>query len=391
MGRSSPLTVLQAVVFVDLLGLTLVLPVLPFHVVELGGSGVGLGAVVAAYSAAQVVCAPVLGRLADRYGRRRLLLVSLAGSTASLALMGLAPALWVLVVARLLAGACGGSIGVAHALAADLSTPEQRTRAMGRLGMAIGAAFTVGPLLGALGAVVGFAAVAFAGAGLAAVAWLLARRMPDAAPRSRLGPTGRAALPAAAWPLLAVGFAAMCALVGMETTVALLAAERIGAGPVLVGALLCAAGLAMTLVQAGPLTASVRRWGDRWVAVGSALVMAAGLVLMPVTGAAGLVVAVVLVAAGQGLLSTTTTSLLSRAGEPARRGELLGRGQSAAAAGRLVGPLGAGALFDLGAPLPFVVGAGLAVAAAIAVGTTRADRPVTAAGVPASGTAGGPA
>lgn len=370
---------LCAVVFVDLLGLTLVLPTLPFHTADLGGTGLGLGLVLAAYSLAQAVAAPLLGRLADRFGRRRVLLLALAGSTVSLALMAFAPTVWLLVVSRLVAGACGGSIGVAHALAADWTTPERRTAAMGRLGMSIGAAFTIGPLLGAAASGVGFAAVALVGAGLSAGAWVLVwRALPAVTPArtptvtSVWGPRPRALT---AGGLLVAAFAGMCALVAMETTIAFLAESRFDAGPGFVGLLLCAAGLAMTLVQGGPLATAARRWGEVRVALGGALVMAVGLAAMPVVGAAaGLVGAVVLVAAGQGLLSTTVTSLLSRCA-PARRGELLGRAQSAAALGRLIGPVGAGALYDLGMALPFAVAAGLAVCAAVAVGAGRIARP----------------
>uniref|UniRef100_UPI001BDC3CAE MFS transporter n=1 Tax=Pseudonocardia lacus TaxID=2835865 RepID=UPI001BDC3CAE len=333
MSRSGRgLAAVQAVVFVDLLGLTLVLPALPFHTLALGGSGLWLGAVVAAYSAAQMLAAPALGRLADRCGRRRMLLVALAGSTASLLLMGLAPALWVLVAARLVAGACGGSIGVAHALVADLTEPHERTTAMGRIGMAVGAAFTVGPLVGALGATAGLPAMAIAGAALAAAAWLLAwRTLPDPDPRGRPDRAAAPDVPHPPWALLTVGFLGMCALVGMETTVALLAGDRFGAGPAFVGVLLCLAGLAMTLVQARPLVLAVGRWGDTRVATGCAAAMAVGLAAMPVVGAAGLVAAVVVVAATQAVLATTTTSLLSRTVDAGSRGALLGRAQAAAA------------------------------------------------------------
>jgi MFS family permease len=151
---------LYATVFVDLLGFTLILPSLPFRVTALGGDALWLGVVLTSYSLCQAVAAPVLGRLADRHGRRRLLLVSLAGSAASLALMGLAGGLWLLLVARALAGLCGGSIGVAQAFAADLAGLAGRTKAMGQVGAAIGLAFTIGPALGALAAPLGFAATA---------------------------------------------------------------------------------------------------------------------------------------------------------------------------------------------------------------------------------------
>jgi DHA1 family tetracycline resistance protein-like MFS transporter len=302
------------------------------------------------------------------------LLVALAGSTASLLLMGLAPAVWVLVAARLVAGACGGSIGVAHALVADLTAPQDRTRAMARVGMAIGAAFTIGPLIGALGGTAGLPTMAVAGATLAASAWLLAwRALPDPEPRTAAPAAGPAQLPRA---LLAVAFLGMCALVGMETTVALLAGDRFAAGPGYVGVLLCLAGLAMTLAQT-PLLSRARRWGDARVATASAALMAAGLAAMPMAGAVGLAVAVVVVAAGQAVLATTTTSLLSRAVDADRRGAVLGRAQAMAAAGRLVGPVAAGGLADVALGLPFMAGAALAVVAALAVQVGR-PRPVRA-------------
>lgn len=372
--RGRVLRALQAVVFIDLLGLTLVLPVLPFRVLELGGAGLWLGVVLAGYSAAQVVAAPLLGRCADRFGRRRMLLLSLVGSTVSLAAMGFAAELWVLLAARIAAGLCGGSIGVAHALAADVSPPSGRTRAMARLGIAIGVAFTVGPLLGAAGGTAGFTAVALLGAGLAAVAWLTTWRLipnhpTSGAPPSRPPFPGRAGMP---WSLVVAGFAGMCALIGMETTVALLADARFAAGPGFVGLLLCVAGLVMTLTQAGPVGAFARRWSDRRVAVAGAVAMAGGLAGLAAGGPPALFVGcVAVVAAGQGVLGTTTNSMVSRTAPPGRRGEHLGLVQSAAAAGRLVGPPVAGALYDTGTHWPNATGAVLAVLAAVAVAVSR--------------------
>ena len=371
-GRT--VSVLSAVVFVDLLGLTVMLPVLPSRVVELGGGGLALGLVLAGFSAGQAVAAPLLGRCADRFGRRRVLLLGLAGSTLSLAAMAGAGSVWLLLAARVLAGLCGGSIGVAHALAADVSPPDQRSRAMGRLGMSLGAAFTIGPLLGAAGAGGGFALVCAVGAGLAGLALLTAWR---ALPRTDGAPRPAAAAPDLAGgpgrriaALLGVALAGSAALVGMEATVALLAGHRFGAGPGFVGILLSVAGVAMTLVQARPLVGAVRRWGERPVAAGAAGLMAAGLLLLPAAPMVGFVLAVAAVAAGYGLLSTTTTSLLSLLAPAGRRGAVLGRGQAMSATGRLVGPVLAGALYDLRPTLPSVAGAALLALAALALTTT---------------------
>ncbi|MGI5133139.1 MFS transporter [Pseudonocardia sp. CA-107938] len=367
-----PVLGLQVVVLVDLLGLTLMLPALPFHVLDLGGGGTGLGAVLASFSLAQFVAAPLWGRWSDRAGRRPLLLLSLAGSCLSLAAMALAPSVGWLVVARLLAGACGGSIGVAHALAADLTSVDRRTAAMGRLGMSVGAAFTVGPLLGALLAGAGFAAVAAAGAGLAALAFVLAwstiprtpvERADHAEPAAR--GTGRV------WPLVVAVAAGMLALVGLESSVGLLAGTWFAAGPRFVGVVLAAAGLTMTVVQARPLVVAAARWGERRVALAAAACMVTGLALLPLTEPIAFAVVVAVVAASQGVLATACTSLLSRM-STTPRGRVMGRAQSGAAAARAIGPVLVGAGFDVTATAPVWIAASAAAAAGAAVALSAA-------------------
>src|ERR1700730_14988361 len=114
-----------------LLGFGIILPSLPFQAHLLGGSGLWVGALLTAYAAAQFVAAPVLGSLSDRFGRRRLLLLSLAGSGVSLSLTGLAGTLALLLLARLVAGAFGGAIAVGQAYVVDLTGEKDRTRALG--------------------------------------------------------------------------------------------------------------------------------------------------------------------------------------------------------------------------------------------------------------------
>jgi DHA1 family tetracycline resistance protein-like MFS transporter len=371
-----PRTALYATVFVDLLGFTLVLPSLPFRVTELGGDALWLGVVLTAYSLCQAVAAPVLGRLADRHGRRRLLLLSLAGSAASLALMGLAGTLWLLLVARAVAGLCGGSIGVAQAFAADLAGPGGRAAAMGRVGAAIGLAFTIGPALGALSAPLGFAATAFIGAGLAAANGIVAAFvLPGGRPEARGQAPGRRVAP---WPLLAAGFAAMAAFVGMETTVAFLATARFGAGPGLVGVLLASAGLVLVIVQGFLVAPAARRWGEARLAVVGAVLMAGGLLVLPVLAGAPFVAAVLVASAGNGLVTATTASLLAAAGPPEQTGARMGQGQSAASAARASGPLAAGALFDVAMAAPYLLGGALSLGVAFLV--SRRDTRVAARG-----------
>ncbi len=359
--------------FVDLLGFTIVLPSLPFRVADLGGDAFWLGVVLTAYSVCQAVAAPVLGRLADRYGRRGLLLLSLAGSAASLALMGIAGTLWLLLVARALAGLCGGSIAVAQAFAAELAGPAGRTRAMGKVGAAIGLAFTLGPALGALSAPLGFAATAFVGAGLAAANGVAAAVVLPRCNPVRPRPTRARVV--APWPLLAAGFAAMAAFVGMETTVAFLASARFDAGPALVGVLLAGAGLVLVVVQGFLVGPAARRWGEARLAAGGAVLMAAGLLALPFLAGVPFVAAVLVASAGSGLVTATTASLLAAAGPPAELGARMGRGQSAASAARASGPLAAGALFEVAMVAPYLLGGALSLGVAFLVSRrgARAD------------------
>ena len=119
------LPVVYLTVFIDLVGFGIILPALPYYAEAFGATGVWIGAILAAYSAAQLVGASLLGRLSDRVGRRPILLMSLAGSAASLLLCGLAGSLWLLLAARALAGLFGGSIAAAQAYIADVTAPER--------------------------------------------------------------------------------------------------------------------------------------------------------------------------------------------------------------------------------------------------------------------------
>lgn len=393
MRRSAQL-VISATVFVDLLGFTIILPALPFYAAELGATGLWFGALMSAYSVAQLVAAPVLGRLSDRYGRRPLVLLALAGSVLSMALTGLTTSLAGLLACRALAGACGGSISVAQAYLAGAVPAERRTGAMAQMGAAIGMAFVIGPALGGALAPLGFAACAYAAAGLAAanlaaaLIWLPEPRDgqkssemsgPPAAqgrqeashsnPDRGQGPCRRRRTPVAL--LAGTEFLAMAAFVGMETTLAFLGRDRYGWDATSIGLALAAAGLAMAVVQAGLVAWLARRWGDARIAAAGAVTMTACMVAIPLAATWWLCLAAVcLLAAGHGLLTPTVSSLLAGAGPPERRGARLGTGQSAGAAARIAGPATAGLLFDLGTALPYLAGAAsaaLAVAAVLAV------------------------
>ncbi len=359
--------------FLDLLGFGIILPWLPYYAAELGASGVGLGFLFTSYSLAQLLGASVLGRLSDRMGRRPVLLLSLVGACAGMIASGLASSLLALCLARAVAGLFGGSISTAQAYVADVCAPHERPRYMGMVGASIGLGFVVGPALGALFITLGgeFRDVAFVAAGLIFIDLVLAflrLREPD---RRRVRER-RPWLDSLARPdlrrVLLASFLSTFAFVGLETTFAFLGRDRFGLDTRSFALVLTYVGVVLILVQGGLIGPVSRRFGVRRVAVLGGLTLGAALTLLPL--APSLLWALVvlgLVASGQGVLGPTFSSLLSELAEVNEQGTVLGAGQSLGAAARALGPLVAGALFDLGAGLPYFVGGFLAISGALLV------------------------
>src|SRR5271168_2641617 len=138
------------IVFVDLVGFGLVIPLLPFYAVRFGASPQQVTLLLATYSLFQLFAAPLWGALSDRIGRRPVLMTSMAASALAYLWFGSATALWMLFAARALAGACAGNIAAANAYIADVTTPENRAKGMGMIGAAFGLGFIIGPALGGL-------------------------------------------------------------------------------------------------------------------------------------------------------------------------------------------------------------------------------------------------
>ena len=376
--RRSPLAVVYLTVFIDLLGFSIILPLLPFYAKHFGANGLWVGALLTAYSAAQFLSAPVLGRLSDRTGRRPILLLSLAGSAGSLALTGVAGSLWLLLAGRALAGLFGGSIATGQAYIADLTRPEERARYMGTLGAAIGLGFVFGPALGAALSRAGFGAAAFAAAGLAAAnlvfAWF---RLPESR-RAGSGPSARGAIspssvieafqrPAIARTVSAM-YLATFAFASMEATFALFGEQRFGLDERGFGLIFTYIGIIAIVVQGGLIRRLHKRYTERALAACGGVLLAAGLLLIPLAHTAPpAVLFLTVLALGQGLVSPSLVSLLSRESGDEEQGATLGVGQSLSAAARATGPLIAGFLFDRGIAIPYLAAGLLALAGAVLV------------------------
>jgi DHA1 family tetracycline resistance protein-like MFS transporter len=383
----SALGIVYLTVFVDLVGFGIILPLLPYYAESFGATGVWVGALLTAYSAAQFLGAPALGRLSDRVGRRPVLLMSLAGSAVSLFLSGLAPTLVLLLAARALAGLFGGSIAAAQAVIADLTAPEERAKYMGLLGASIGLGFVFGPALGASVARFGFGTAAFVAAGLAAANLSFAFfRLPEtrtparralASSRFGLRPLAAALRHPSIGRLLGAMFLSTLAFVAMEATFALLGEVRFALDARRLGLVFAYVGIVIVIVQGGLVGRLAPRFGERALATVGALVMAGGLAALPFVPSFGTALAALGgLAVGQGLTSPMLATLVSRASGADEQGGLLGLGQSLAAAARAVGPLAAGWLYDRGVAIPYVIAALLMLVAAALV-----DRARPAAGV----------
>jgi DHA1 family tetracycline resistance protein-like MFS transporter len=381
---------LWSTVVLDLLGFGIVLPILPLYVRDLGATPIVIGLVLSAYSAAQLVGAPVLGRLSDRRGRRAVIVVSLVGSAVGHLVTGLAGSVAVIVAARAFDGFSGGSLSIAHAAVADLAPPEDRPRLFGMLGAGIAIGFVAGPALGSLAARGGVHLPFFIAAGLcganAVTAWWRLSGLPRPVPDGDGGPAAAAGGGrAGGWTLLVpsspLGRTLVASLVltvgfsGFESTFGLLGQERVGLTVGTVGLVFAGVGVVLSVVQVVLVKRAVRAWGAVRTARTAAVANLVGFaVLVPAGGWLGLVPSLVLLTVGQGLLSPSLSTVVSALAPPERRGAVFGVQQAVAAGGRIVGPLLALGLFGLAVPSPYVAGALLALAGLVALrGVTLDD------------------
>jgi DHA1 family tetracycline resistance protein-like MFS transporter len=384
--------ILFLIVFIDLVGFGLVIPLLPFYAERFAASPLQMTMLFATFSLMSMISAPFWGRLSDRVGRRPVLMASMAAAAFAYLGLAFAAALWMVFAARAFAGACAGNIAAAQAYIADVTQPEQRARGMGMIGAAFGLGFIIGPVLG--GVVAGndlatadLATPGLIAAGLSVVAFLgVILLLPESlAPGQATASHGRIAAVRSALSrpvlarLIAVFFLATLAFSGMETTFAWWAIAQFGWGPRSIGFVFFYVGLLSAVMQGvliGPLTG---RFGEERLMLGGLAFLLIGLVLLPFAGdLPRLLVALSALAVGNGALAPSLNSLISRRAGAGEQGEVMGVAQSVASLSRVLGPIIAGSLFGaLGRSSPYFWGAAL-VGVALLIGW-RVPRRLTAA------------
>lgn len=361
---------LFSVVIIDLIGFGIMIPVLPFYAREFGASATTLGFLFTSFAAAQFLCAPAWGRLSDRIGRRRVMLLTIAGTGLALLGLGLARSLAWLFVARALGGAFAANIGVASAYISDVTSEQERTRWMGMLGACFGVGFVLGPAIGGLLAPFGYAVPMFAAAGLAGanlVHAALSLREPAAHAR-RTDPAGPALRAPLVWRLCVANFVFSLAVAQLETVFAFFMADRFGYGARDVAVLLIAMAVLMGAIQAGGMKTLAARWSERSLASAGSLLLAAGFLAFPQPASVALLlVPLALCAVGRAVLQPALMSMVSLAAPANERGSVMGSFQASASLARVLGPIAAGWLYDRQLAAPFWLAGALLLAVAAQV------------------------
>jgi len=358
------------IVFIDLVGFGIVIPILPLYGERFQPSGLTLGLLMASYSAMQFIFAPILGRLSDRVGRRPVLLISLVGSVIGYLLFGFAGSMAVLFAARIIDGISGGNIATAQAVIADITGPEERAKGMGIIGAAFGLGFIVGPAVSALLVDIqpwlpGVAAALTSAVAFTLVLFKLPETLPEEVRRdARRHPLDLRSLREVltAHPMVAMCFATVLLVIfafsNFETVFAQFASAQHGLGISRIGWLFVYAGVLGAVVQGGLVGRLVKIFGEtKLVVVGSLLAaLAVGAVPYP-TSMAGLMAVLALLALGQGLVSPSLSSLTSKLVNPDEVGGVMGIYQAFSSLARIFGPLTAELSYHVGYHWPFRVAA----------------------------------
>ena len=380
------LVALMITAFIDMVGLLMVIPLLPFYAKRLGGGGTVVGFLVSAFSVAQLVSAPMWGRFSDRWGRRPALLVALAASAVAYVIFGFANSLVVLFLSRIVQGAGGGTVGVIQAYVADATEPQNRAKSLGWLSAATNLGVALGPALGAYALAVGDRAhaagavsqdVAHAAPGLLAAAlclvnmlfaWRFLRESHDGARVAAKPGTSRAAVtrvvthPGEPAPRLIWIYAiAIGAFQGTTSILALFLAARHGVTEKTIAFFFTYIGTLSVVARAVILGKAVDFFGEpRLSRIGTAL-MAFGLATLPLVPPRSwvlLALCVALLPLGTAFTFPAVTALLSRVISSSERGLYMGVQQTFGGLSRVIFPIVFGYAFDhLGIGAPFWISA----------------------------------
>jgi len=412
-GSKSKLVILMVTAFIDMVGLLMVIPLLPFYAKTLGAGGLIVGVLVSSFSVAQLISAPMWGRFSDAHGRRPALIVGLTASVLAYIIFAFALSLphplFFLFLSRIVQGAGGGTVSVIQAYVADSTKPEERAKALGWLSAATNAGVAIGPLLGSLTHTWGVSGPGLFAAALCVLNMIFAwrylaesRDMSEAA-ESKADTTKRArsrdaivhvishsAAPASR--LIWIYAIAIGAFQGVTSMLALLLSARFGVTEQTIGFFFTYTGVISVLTRALILGKMVDRYGEAKLSRFGSSLLAIGIAslafIRPLADPAGLAarmggvlptsviaflpflplaLAVALLPLGTAFTFPCVTALLSRVISSRERGLYMGVQQTFGGLARVIFPILFGFLFDRAIPLPFLL-SGAMVAGTIYLG-----------------------
>ena len=368
------LALILGYVFIDVLGFSLILPLLPFYAESFEASPTLVGLLLGANAITQLIGAPLIGRLSDRHGRRPLLLASISGTVLSFVLLGLANSLWMLFLSRILDGFLGGNISLAQAYITDVTDEKSRAKGLGLIGAAFGVGFIFGPAIGGTLAADGnyalpaLAAAALSAINLVAVLLLLPESLPPEQRAQRSQSQETEVTLRALWkalsrpcvgPLLNFRLFFGLAFTMFQTIFALFAQKRLGLDVQATSYVLTYVGLLVVAVQGGGIGLLTKRFSDKQLVFGGTVMLAVSLLAWAFTPNVWLLLVILApVALSGGVLNVVSNSALTKSVYPEEIGGTLGLSAALGSLARIVTPILGGFLIDaIGPGAPGVLGA----------------------------------
>lgn len=372
-AASGKLFVLIITNFVDMVGLLMIIPLMPFYAREMGGGALIVAILMSAFTAAQLMSAPLWGRFSDRYGRRPALLVGLTASCIAYVVFAFANSIWLLLLSRVVQGAGGGTVGVIQAYVADSVEPDSRAKALGWLSAATNVGVAIGPAIGGAALKFGSSGPGLAAASLCLVniyfAWRFLRESRDMSEAHEKKPRASRTViahvishPGSPAPRLIWIYAiAMGAFSGLMAILALFLADRFGVGKDRIWIFYTYVGAISVVTRAGILGRMVDRYGEAQLSRIGLVLLATGLTTLGLAGGyVSLAISVALIPLGTAFTFPCVTSMLSRVISSRERGLYMGVQQTFGGLSRVIIPLWAGFSYDhFGKTVPLFTSAAL--------------------------------
>lgn len=370
-GKKSSLSLIFLVVFVDLLGFGILIPILPtFAVKSLLLPESAIGVVLAVYSLVQFIFNPIFGSLSDKYGRRKIILFTLLLNASGYIIFAFTHSFLMLLISRVVAGIGGSSIGVAQAYIADVTTKENRSKGMGLIGVAFGLGFVFGPIIGGLLSQFGYMVTGFVAAGFSFLAFsfslfLLPESLTEAKKKLvvkrkifDVNAFKRVLSNKLISVVILLFFIVTFSVANIYGTFALLGHSVYGFTDMQNGIVFGVVGIIGAIVQGGLIGRLAKKYSDqKLITVGTFLLMI-GLALIPYgINITGVIIITCVMSVGTGILQPILLSLVSKVAPENEQGVVLGVNQSFSSFARMLGPLWGGFAYQyLGYQIPFLTG-----------------------------------